>query len=185
MLRQRISTEHSYMVRLLVILDQQLVKLKDDHKVDYRLINQVVRYLQRHSETTHHPKEDILYHYYLEHYGHDANIENLELEHDDLSAITQEFADLLAMILSDVVVPKEVISEHLSDFIYRQKQHLDFEERKILPQLSQYFSDQDWLNVETLCGAQAIDPVFGDNIASQYQYLADWLQNEEKLAQAI
>lgn len=180
MLGDIISREHSYMVRLLVVLDQKLNLLKQDKPINYLIINDIVGYLQRHSELTHHPKEDLIYHYFLDHYGENQSIANLAYEHKCLSEMTQEFANLLEMVLQDAVVPHDVFREHLSEFIHQQKKHLDFEERKILPILKRHFTKQDWQEVEALWGSEDTDPLFGQSIDKEYQRLSEYMKSDER-----
>ena len=75
MMIERIRREHGYMVRLLAVLRQKIALLKEEQTINYSLVREIVDYLAHHSERVHHPKEDILYHYYLEHYGHHTDIE--------------------------------------------------------------------------------------------------------------
>lgn len=171
MLSDIVSREHSYMVRLLVILDGILNDLKLEKPIDYKVIAEVIHYFQQHSEHTHHPKEDIIYHYYLDHYGEDENIANLALAHTELAQATQEFANLVEMVNKDAVVPHDVCYQALANFIYQQKKHLDFEEREILPQLKKMFTAQDWQQVETLWGKEDKDPLFGTHIENDYAKL--------------
>ncbi|MFH0256060.1 hemerythrin domain-containing protein [Vibrio rumoiensis] len=178
MLGDIISREHSYMVRLLVILDQKLNLLKQDKSINYLIINDIVTYLHRHSEQAHHPKEDLIYHYFLEHYGENQSIANLAYEHQCLSEVTQEFASLLEMVLQDAVVPHDVFREHLGEFIHQQKKHLDFEEREILPLLKRHFTQQDWEQVEALWGDEDNDPLFGQSIDKEYQRLSEYMKAE-------
>ena len=178
MLGNIISREHSYMVRLLVILDQKLNFLKQEKPINYLIINDIISYLQRHSEMTHHPKEDFIYHYFLEHYGDNHNIANLLEEHKNLSETTKEFSDLLEMVLQDAVVPNDVFCERLEHFIHQQKKHLDFEEREILPTLKRHFTVQDWLAVEKLWGSEDSDPLFGQSIDKEYQRLSEYMKSD-------
>ncbi|WP_027696259.1 hemerythrin domain-containing protein [Vibrio litoralis] len=178
MLGNIISREHSYMVRLLVILDQKLNFLKQEKPINYLIINDIISYLQRHSEMTHHPKEDLIYHYFLEHYGDNHNIANLLEEHKNLSETTKEFSDLLEMVLQDAVVPNDVFCERLEHFIHQQKKHLDFEEREILPTLKRHFTEQDWLAVEKLWGSEDSDPLFGQSIDKEYQRLSEYMKSD-------
>lgn len=178
MLGNIISREHSYMVRLLVILDQKLNFLKQEKPINYLIINDIISYLQRHSEMTHHPKEDLIYHYFLEHYGDNHNIANLLEEHKNLSETTKEFADLLEMVLQDAVVPNDVFCERLEHFIHQQKKHLDFEEREVLPTLKRHFTVQDWLAVEKLWGSEDSDPLFGQSIDKEYQRLSEYMKSD-------
>ncbi|EEX34696.1 MULTISPECIES: hemerythrin domain-containing protein [Vibrio] len=172
MMIERIRREHGYMVRLLAVLRQKIALLKEEQTINYSLVREIVDYLAHHSERVHHPKEDILYHYYLEHYGHHTDIENLELEHETLSQRTHAFLDTVDMILQDAVVPQDLFVQQLEDFILTQKRHLDLEEQSILPLINKRFTLHDWQAVEKRWNVTEDDPVFGDTIAEQYQQLA-------------
>ncbi|MDE1338947.1 hemerythrin domain-containing protein [Vibrio aestuarianus] len=172
MMIERIRREHGYMARLLAILRSKLHQLKNEQSVNYALLREIVDYLGSHSETVHHPKEDIIYRYYIEHYGQQNEIENLEKEHSELSGITHDFLDIVDMILQDAVVPQHVFIEQLEAFISSQKQHLELEEQSILPLISQTFTIADWQAVEVQWSQSEDDPVFGETIAEQYQQLA-------------
>lgn len=180
MMLERIHREHGYMVRLLAILKKKLTRLQDEQAISYSLVKEIVDYLCDHSERTHHPKEDLIYHYYIEKYGQQQQIENLELEHVELSRITHEFLDVVEMILQDAVVPSDVFLSQLENFIQRQKRHLDLEERDIIPLIKQTFTLTDWQYLEQEWGAQEDDPVFGDTIADRYKQLADRVKQTEK-----
>ncbi|AXY01892.1 cation-binding protein [Vibrio alfacsensis] len=173
MMIERIRREHGYMVRLLAILRHKLNEIKQEHAINYSLVSEIVDYLSNHSEKVHHPKEDILYHYFLEHYGQQKTIENLELEHKELAEKTKQFALIVEMILQDAVVPQEMFTQQLEDFITTQKRHLDLEERQILPLIEELFTSEDWLNVESQWQEGEDDPVFGDTIADRYKQLAE------------
>ncbi|MEI8671744.1 hemerythrin domain-containing protein [Vibrio sp. SA48] len=172
MMIERIRREHGYMARLLAILRSKLHQLKNEQSVNYALLREIVDYLGSHSETVHHPKEDIIYRYYIEHYGQQNEIENLEKEHSELSSITHGFLDIVDMILQDAVVPQHVFIEQLEAFISSQKQHLELEEQSILPLITQTFTIADWQAVEVQWSQSEDDPVFGETIAEQYQQLA-------------
>lgn len=172
MMIERIKREHGYMVKLLAILRHKLAVLKDERAVNYAVLREVVDYLANHSEKVHHPKEDILYRYYLTHYGHHQDIENLESEHEALSDITHDFLNVVDMVLQDAVVPQEIFINQLEAFLDAQKKHLELEEQKIFPRLIDTFTVKDWQSVEEQWSVCEDDPVFGSTIAEQYQQLA-------------
>lgn len=183
MMIERIRREHGYMTRLLAILRNQYQRLQNEENVDYRLVKEIVDYLSSHSEAIHHPKEDLIYHYYVAHYGNDKHISDLAEDHVILSEKTHCFLDIIEMILKDAIVPQEVFMEQLAEFITSQKQHLDLEEKEILPLVSKAFNDQDWQYLESQWMKNEDDPVFGENIADQYKQLAERVRNykqEEK-----
>ncbi|TKF22992.1 hemerythrin domain-containing protein [Vibrio genomosp. F6] len=180
MMIERIRREHGYMVRLLAILSTKLKQLNNDQPINYSLVKEVVDYLANHSEKIHHPKEDVLYHYYQEHYGHQQEIENLESQHVTLSEKTHEFLGVVEMILQDAVVPREVFTKQLQEFITDQHEHLDFEEKKIIPLINRAFTTKDWQQVEALWEQEDNDPVFGETIADRYLQLAERVRQTER-----
>lgn len=172
MMMEQIHREHGYMVRLLAILKKKWSLLKEEQSINYSLVKEVVDYLSSHSETVHHPKEDILYRHLVETYPTSGEIKNLEHEHKVLSEKTSDFLLTVEMILQDSVVPQEVFIQQLEGFIQNQKQHLDFEEREVLPLIKKTFTTQDWQIVESQWEQNEDDPVFGDTIADRYKQLA-------------
>lgn len=179
MMIERIRREHGYMVRLLAILRHKLNEIEQERPINYSLIGEIVDYLSSHSEKVHHPKEDILYRHFLEHYGQQKTIENLEQEHIELAEKTKEFASVVEMILQDAVVPQEVFSSHLAEFIDSQKRHLELEERQVLPLIEELFTTEDWQAVESQWEQNEDDPVFGDTIADRYKQLAERVRQSE------
>lgn len=180
MMIEQIRREHGYMVRLLAILANKVELLKQEQPVNYSLIKEVVDYLSEYSEKYHHPKEDILYHYYRENYGAHDDMDNLEFEHKLLECKTHAFMNIVEMILQDAVVPHHLFIEQLEAFMNAQKSHLELEEKNILPMICDRFSVEDWQHVETLYSGTDDDPVFGDTIAEQYAQLAKRVRATDK-----
>lgn len=179
MMIERIKREHGYMVRLLAILRHKLNMLKEERSVNYAVLREVVDYLAHHSEKVHHPKEDILYHYYLENFGESATIDNLEAEHRALSEKTHNFLNTVDMVLKDAVVPHDIFVEQLESFLNAQKKHLEMEEKQVFPHLLTTFTTHDWQAVEQQWSVCEDDPVFGSTIAEQYQQLAARIHQNE------
>lgn len=179
MMIERIRREHGYMVRLLAMLKDKISQLENEQAINYSLLHEIVAYLAEHSERVHHPKEDIIYQYYLEKFGHLESIENLEAEHKQLSEKTHEFLATVEMILQDAVVPQELFLNQLREFVATQYKHLDMEERSVLPVILRNFSVKDWQAVEAQWSVNEEDPVFGDTIAEQYRQLASRVRQNE------
>ncbi|MEJ2765445.1 hemerythrin domain-containing protein [Photobacterium sp. MCCC 1A19761] len=174
MMLESIHTEHGYITRLLNILQQKLVAIQQGKEVNYQLIKDIVDYLQKHAEYCHHPKEDALYHYYQSHYGDSREMKDLALEHAELAKLTQEFSETVDMILMDAVIPLDVFASKLNTFVKRQKAHLEFEEKYILPLIRKTFTAADWVAVSTQYEEYA-DPLFGDQVSERYRSLAERL----------
>jgi len=175
MMLESIHTEHGYINRLLNILRQKLVAIQNGQPVNYCLIKDIVEYLQKHAECCHHPKEDLLYRYYQSHYAKSGEMQSLEDEHVELAKLTHEFADAVDMILMDAVIPLDVFAEKLNTFVMRQKAHLEFEEKHILPLIRRTFTAEDWVAVSAeyekydKCD---FDPLFGDKVSERYRNLS-------------
>ena len=179
MMIENIRREHGYMLRLLAILADKLDRLKQEQSINYSLIKEIVDYLSEHSQRVHHPKEDILYHYYQDHYGDRDDMENLYLEHKQLEQKTASFVNTVEMILYDAVVPHQVFVTQLDDFMRSQHQHLKLEEEQILPKICDCFTVNDWQQVELLFSVDDEDPVFGNTIAEKYVQLAQCVRECE------
>ncbi|SEF72286.1 hemerythrin domain-containing protein [Vibrio hangzhouensis] len=179
MMIERIRREHGYMVRLLAILNRKLHLLEQEQPINYSIVKEIVDYLANHSEKVHHPKEDILYHYFLEKYGEQEQISDLEADHKALSEKTHSFLDVVEMILKDAVVPQDIFMDKLSHFIQDQKRHLDLEEQSVLPLIEKRFTTADWQHVESLWTVEENDPVFGETIADRYKQLAERVRQND------
>jgi hemerythrin-like domain-containing protein len=182
MMIERIHREHGYMVRLLAILNKTLLQLDAEKTINYSVVKEVVNYLCDHSERTHHPKEDLIYNYFEEKYADQYPIPDLEQAHIELAGITHDFLEIVDMILQDAVVPREVFTQQLTQFINYQKKHLEIEERDVLPLINKVLTIKDWQYLEQQWGSQDEDPVFGETIADGYQQLAEMVKETENEA---
>ncbi|WP_434356820.1 hemerythrin domain-containing protein [Parasalinivibrio latis] len=174
-----IHLEHKNISRLLALLERKLAAIQAEDEVDFRLIRDSVEYLGSYSEKYHHPKEDVIYLYYLEHYGDNGDIAKLDKEHEELSVLTQDFETTVDMILMDSVVPLSVFAEQLQQFIRRQRDHLMFEERDVLPIIAKAFNEKDWLNVRERCILEYDDPLFGKEVSVRFRRLSEKLFEPE------
>ncbi|KXI21788.1 hemerythrin domain-containing protein [Photobacterium sanguinicancri] len=175
MMLDKIHTEHGYINRLLCILEQKLHAIQQGQPVNYSLIKDIVEYLHKHAECCHHPKEDVIYQYYQEKYADKGVMEKLDVEHHDLSQLTEAFADAVDMILMDAVIPLDVFADKLNQFVTRQRAHLEFEEKYVFPLIRRHFTTQDWIAVGERYQECECDPLFGDQVLPRYQRLHERL----------
>ncbi|AMG31066.1 hypothetical protein AL542_12350 [Grimontia hollisae] len=171
MLVASIRRDHRNISQLLKLLSRKLRAIQQEKPVNYGLIKDTVLYLQEHAEKYHHPKEDLIYHYYLQHYPDAEGVARLDDEHQALSDLTAEFADTVEMILMDAVIPLDLFVEKLNRFVGCQKAHLDLEEKTILPVLEQTLTTGDWTYLQSQWEEEA-DPLFGEQVADRFKELA-------------
>ncbi|WP_407332210.1 hemerythrin domain-containing protein [Enterovibrio sp. 27052020O] len=172
MLVASIHRDHRNISRLLKLLNQKLAAIRDEKPVNYGLIRDTVLYLQEYAEKFHHPKEDLIYHYYISHYQDHEGVAKLDAEHEALSALTSEFAESVEMILMDAVVPLDVFADKLTGFVEHQRNHLELEERAVLPAIEKTLTADDWNYLQSQWEEEELDPLFGEQVAVRFKELA-------------
>ena len=172
MLIESIYKEHGYINRIIQLLDNKLARLDGEKNINYNVIRESVDYLSSVAEKIHHPKEDMIYQYYINRYGEHQGLTNLLKEHDTLSNETEEFSIAITMILNDAIVPKEVFKSKLKAFTHRIEQHLELEEKEIFPFLKAHLTLDDWKTLERNWSEEE-DPVFGSKADKRFLELAE------------
>ena len=147
-----IEQDHKKVEQLLNVLTKQLAQLQSQqHSINYVLMGDIVNYLRNYIDRYHHPKEDLIYAYYLEYYVADAQMSNrLAFEHQRLNFISRQLAHSLSLIQLDSVTPVDEFSERLQEFISEQRAHIQFENSMVLPLIVKTFSPDDWCHIEHL-----------------------------------
>ena len=170
-----LHNDHINFSKVLSFLELQLKKLKACDEADLELILLAIQYMKEYPDQIHHPYENIVFRYYLEHYPdeHDA-IKALIEEHDEMPSLTLRLLEMLQAILVDEPQSREVLCKFLDQYIKTQKAHMDIEEESVYPLLKSCMHKDDWRQVDNSLGDMN-DPVFGKSIKSIYQPLFDSL----------
>ena len=131
--------------------------------------------MQEYADKYHHPKEELIYNYYLNSCAVASDIEHrLRLDHQRLKDETLELNAVVEMILMDAVVPLDQFSSKLEHYINSQFNHLKFEDTELLPAIAKALSADDWKQIEqNWQHADLDDPLFGRKVAQRYQQLAE------------
>lgn len=174
----QLHKEHENISCLLNVLQNKLELIRAEKPVRYKLIRDIIDYMNEFADKYHHPKEDHIYDYYLRCCKVDEIIENrLREDHQRLSDETNELQSIVDMILMDAVVPLEQFSEKLEAYIKNQRDHLNFEEQELLPQIAKTLSEDDWKQIELKWQFdEAEDPLFGLKVKEKYKDLAKRIQ---------
>ena len=177
-----IHNDHINMSRLLRILRKKIELLEIDEMIDFRLIKTIITYLRTYSDKYHHPMEDLIYDYYINHcVVPDVISTRLLQEHKILKKATIELDELLNMILLDAIVPKEQCIEKLQNYVELQSAHMACEEHEILPLIKKSLSAEDWSKIEQQWQHKEYsDPLFGDSVSEQYRKLATIIKQSKE-----
>ena len=169
--------DHLNIARLLTLLKHKLAAIRNEQPVSYFLLRDVVDYLREVSDKFHHPKEDMLYDYYLKYRVVEGEVANrLHEEHARLLVAGTELKEMVEMILMDAVIPLEQFTAKLEQFIEQQEAHMNYEEGVIFPHLRDSLTEDDWRQLEQLWQNRAInDPLFGAEVSQHFQALAKQL----------
>lgn len=178
MLIDTIKREHGYMLQLFILLEHKCERLKEGKDIDYSVVYDVLWYLQNHSETIHHPKEDVVYRYYIDKYGDRGNLVNLIEEHHRLNEVTQQFSEIVEIVLQDSIYPKDKFIQNMQVFIQEQRAHLMLEEEEIFPKLLSSLKQKNLDEIDKLWIENYQDPLFGSHVEKEYYRLAERLAED-------
>lgn len=184
-----IQKEHVNMSALLKFLTAKLDELKQDQSIRYDFIKDIVDYLHDYADRHHHPCEDLIYDYYLQHKKHQPeSLHKLAQQHELISELTERVQEMTDMILMDAVVPQEQYVSALEEFLEVQTKHLNYEEEHIIPMLREELNAGDWeailasLPYEGISDVDSLeqlarkaDPLFGDTVSERYKALHESL----------
>eukprot|EP00095_Tigriopus_kingsejongensis_P005905 maker-scaffold502_size153915-snap-gene-0.27 protein:Tk05905 transcript:maker-scaffold502_size153915-snap-gene-0.27-mRNA-1 annotation:"uracil-dna glycosylase" len=141
--------------------------IRDEKPVNFGQIRDTVMYLQEYAEKYHHPKEDLIYHYYVSHYEDHEGVAKLDAEHEELAVLTAEFADTVEMILMDAVIPLDLFADRLNKFVEQQRSHLELEESSVLPAIEKTLTTDDWNALQSQWKEEEPDPLFAKTLDYQ------------------
>jgi len=147
-----ITKDHEQVELLLNVLTEQLAELESEQQgVNFKLMDDIVNYLRNYIDRYHHPKEDLIYSYYLEHYVEDADMPNrLASEHQSLNFLSRELSNSLNVIQLDSVMPFDALAVQLRGFVDKQRSHIQYETNIVMPLMAEKFTPDDWCHIEHL-----------------------------------
>lgn len=174
-----LHNEHKYITKLLNILLEQNRLIKAGNPPDLNIMYDVARYMGEFSDTSHHPREDVLYRKLAERdKKHKEEAVNLQIEHE---ALTKKTESLLRTLEDAMRSPDDAVLKTLQlrceDYIATLNGHMDLEESRIFPRLLEVLTEDDWASI--LHDIQPDnDPLFGRIVEKRYQQLFDAISYE-------
>lgn len=160
--------EHRNFSRLLEILTRQIALFEKAEEPDYDLVEKIVEYLGNFPDSSHHPKEDLLYQKLCAADQQTAHLMgDLEAEHVKLAKLTAGFSTKLKNVLLDSEQPRSEFIEAANEFVDFFRSHIMLEELRFFPAALRALSQADWKEIEDSL-AQADDPLFGENVTHAY-----------------
>lgn len=176
-----VHEDHVNIAKLLRVLEHKLALIRSEKPVKYKLVADIISYMSSYADQYHHPKEDLIYDYYIKYRVVGDEMPNrLAAEHKQLHELTEELKDVVELILLDAVMPLDVFSDKLENYIKAQWEHLNYEENEVFPVLREQLTEDDWRHIEqNWQHGQVDDPIFGKQVKAQYQALAERIRLSE------
>ena len=167
----QLHQDHVNTRRLLVLLQKQMDAFDKGDETDFGLMQSIVDYISEYTDSVHHPKEDLIY-AALENRDPSCKtlVDELHKEHKQLSSLTKELTLVLEEIVLDSVISRESVSRQGHDFITKNREHLEKEEKTIFPLVLKTLTNEDWKSIEPSL-MQQDDPLFGKSIQDKYKTL--------------
>ena len=110
----KLHKDHINFFKLLEFLERQAELLKDCEHIDLELILDALRYMKEYPDLIHHPLEDIVYRYFLEHFNEVHNeLIFLLHEHDELPDLTNKLIEMIQAVSANEPQDREKLYHYL------------------------------------------------------------------------
>ena len=167
----KLHTDHKNFIKLLNFLEKQLEILKNCGRSDFELTLDAIRYMKEYPDLIHHPLENVVFKYFLEHHKEVYDeLTALLHEHEEMPALTERLLEMLQNTLSGVPQERERLCSYLKEYITKQVEHMNREEAQVYPVINSTLTDKEWSEIKSDL-ENVDDPLFGENIKKSYQAL--------------
>ena len=171
--------DHRNIRELLGLLARELDAVSEATGGDFELMRDIMIYMTRYPDHTHHPKEDLMFERMRERGigpDTDATITTLLREHLALAEKGNSFRDMLIGVVDGALVEREALVATGRDYSDFLDYHARLEDRTVFIEAVKLLDETDWSVIEKAFEAQA-DPVFGSVVENEFQVLYDHIRS--------
>ena len=154
-----------------------LQKIFDDmehhnRKVDHRLLDSIMKYVESFLYRFHHPKEDdYLFPAILRHHpAAESLIDKLQSDHEAGAGACASLRQALSDFASEAISFPDLQYE-VKNFVSNERKHVRLEETELLPLARKHLSESDWEPIDRAFRNND-DPLFGPKPRKEYQDLS-------------
>jgi hemerythrin-like domain-containing protein len=176
-LLQRLNEDHEHISQVLDALENEL-QASDTHDVDWRIVDDIMTYLQDYPDAVHHPLEDQLFDRVLDKGLTPAERELVHFnlaQHAEIIGASHQLAQDVHNILNDIVIPIGQVQAHFLRYLEIQRLHMRNEQTNLFPLAQRLLSVDEWREVGAVALSQT-DPLFEaqlEKFAGLYKYITD------------
>ena len=179
----QLREEHRNIARVLNALEHQLAIFDRGERPDYDVLEAAAEYFTEFPDRCHHPKEDLIFRK-LKKRDPTAveSIADLELEHQRIAGLADQFRQAVRNVLQEIEVPREAFDAVLRHFIRDQRRHMSMEQEHFFPLALRVLSAEDWAEIDGQVTKED-DPLFGVEASRPYEgllrHILTWEQEDE------
>jgi len=147
---RKLRAEHDNLAMVLDVLEQEVESYRQGRQLYRDIVDDVLDYCRGYAALCHHPKEDLIYRK-LRLATEPAAINtvgDLLAEHEELSALTDEFKAAVDNLLSDASEDRARFVRVAQAFLERHRHHIKAEDDELFPLAVQCLSDEDWAEID-------------------------------------
>lgn len=175
--------DHADMELLLRVLQQEMAVFDHTDRPDFEIIEGVVDYFRSYPVQCHHPKEDLLLAKLRARSPERAAIFiDIDAERGHAARRLERFARLVERIVDDQEIARGILDEAVREFIEHERQHMEREERELLPSALASFRGEDWADLDARL-ADTRKPLFDREVEARLgqlnQRIAHWERENE------
>lgn len=168
-----IQGEHQRVGMVLQYLDSVIRDIDSQvNKPDFELLQSIVYYISSYLFRFHHPKEDFYVYSTLRRRYPKARklLDELQEEHRHGDRLIEHCQHTLKVYEHSGASSFDGFREAVKAYSCFERDHMDREERKILPLAGEHLTGEDWADIDAEFMSND-DPLFGEKTEQQYQKL--------------
>ena len=174
-----LQQDHRNVREILDLLSRELDAVSDASGGDFELMRDIMIYMTRYPDHTHHPKEDLMFERMRERGitpETEATIEKLLREHVALAEKGNIFRDMLIGVVDGALVERDGLVAIGRDYVEFLRYHARLEDETVFLEAQKLLDDADWAVVRKAFEAQ-VDPVFGPAVDHEFESLYDHIRH--------
>lgn len=174
-----IHDEHRSLAAIIHGLKYLLREIREKHSApDFKLLWAMIYYIDAFPARLHHPKENAYLFARLRARTHeaDATLDELERQHEDGAAQVGELERALGYYEADKPQGLDIFATAVDKFADLTWQHMNTEEKVIIPLAKKYLTPADWVDIAQAFGENG-DPRFGAEPDHEFRNLFSRIVN--------
>jgi len=174
-----IQAEHNGIWRILNVAEELSGAVKEGGAPpDAELFEAVFEYIESYADQVHHPKEDQYLFKALRRRSPElaATLDELEQQHREGPELVETARGSLAACASGAPGACAAFREAVERYLAFQREHLQREEREVIPRAREVLTDADWAEIDAAF-ARNDDPLFGERVQARFRDLHSRIAN--------